>query len=189
MATGKHRAPSMQRQKVGSVVAAGAVPLVMALIGTGTANADPAQAAVTQPEHQAGPEFDAVAPNATPTWASRCPRTPAARCSGRARGRKWTTCPRWDRCTHRPRSRRCRRSCRRRASSASVTSRFRYRTSCRWTPRFTSTTSRPLPRPTWRRSSTRSASSAAARTGSPPRPWVRLPGARRSVPPWRCRSR
>ncbi|MFE1592462.1 hypothetical protein [Nocardia sp. NPDC058705] len=56
----------MQRQKVGSVVAAGAVPLVMALIGTGTANADPAQAAVTQPEQQAGPEFDAVAPNATP---------------------------------------------------------------------------------------------------------------------------
>ncbi|MEU4320402.1 hypothetical protein [Nocardia fluminea] len=66
MATGKHRAPNLQRQKVGSVVAAGAVPLVMALIGTGTANADPAQAAVTQPEHQAGPEFDAVAPNATP---------------------------------------------------------------------------------------------------------------------------
>ncbi|MFD4438686.1 hypothetical protein ACFWPK_02785 [Nocardia sp. NPDC058519] len=56
----------MQRQKVGSVVAAGAVPLVMALIGTGTANADPAQAAVTQPEHQPGAEFDAVAPNATP---------------------------------------------------------------------------------------------------------------------------
>ena len=33
MATGKHRAPNLQRQKVGSVVAAGAVPLVMALIG------------------------------------------------------------------------------------------------------------------------------------------------------------
>ncbi|MGW5451471.1 hypothetical protein [Nocardia sp. NPDC003979] len=67
MATGKHRAPSPQRQKVGSVVAAGAVPLVMALIGTGTANADPAQAAVTQPEQQPiAPEYDAAAPNATP---------------------------------------------------------------------------------------------------------------------------
>lgn len=66
MATGKHRAPSPQRQKVGSVVAAGAVPLVMALIGTGTANADPAQAAVTQPEQPIAPEYDAVAPNAAP---------------------------------------------------------------------------------------------------------------------------
>ncbi|MGW5311683.1 hypothetical protein ACWEQ0_17610 [Nocardia thailandica] len=66
MATGKHRAPNLQRQKVGSVVAAGAVPLVLALIGTGTANADPDRAAVTQPDQPPGPEFDAVAPNATP---------------------------------------------------------------------------------------------------------------------------
>ncbi|MDO3648438.1 hypothetical protein [Nocardia mangyaensis] len=73
MATGKHRAPSPQRQKVGSVVAAGAVPLVMALIGTGTANADPAQTTVTQPEHPAGPEFDAVAPNATPYVGQQMP--------------------------------------------------------------------------------------------------------------------
>lgn len=73
MATGKHRAPSPQRQRVGSVVAAGAVPLVMALIGTGTANADPAQAAVTQPEHPAAPEFDAVAPNATPFVGQQMP--------------------------------------------------------------------------------------------------------------------
>ncbi|MFE7718067.1 hypothetical protein ACFU44_03375 [Nocardia rhizosphaerihabitans] len=73
MATGKHRAPSPQRQRVGSVVAAGAVPLVMALIGTGTANADPAQAAVTQSEYPAGPEFDAVAPNATPYVGQQMP--------------------------------------------------------------------------------------------------------------------
>ncbi|MFC4128730.1 hypothetical protein [Nocardia rhizosphaerae] len=73
MATGKHRAPSPQRQKMGSVVAAGAVPLVMALIGTGTANAEPAQATVTQPDQQAGPAFDAVAPNATPYVGKQMP--------------------------------------------------------------------------------------------------------------------
>ncbi|WP_336083751.1 hypothetical protein [Nocardia sp. SSK8] len=58
---------------MGSVVAAGAVPLVMALIGTGTANADPAQPAVSQPEHPAGPELDAVAPNATPYVGQQMP--------------------------------------------------------------------------------------------------------------------
>lgn len=52
MGTGKHRAPNPQRQKVGSMVAAGAVPLVLALVGTGTANAEPAQPNVTaQPDH------------------------------------------------------------------------------------------------------------------------------------------
>ncbi|WP_280236671.1 hypothetical protein [Nocardia cyriacigeorgica] len=39
MATAKHRMTSPQRQKVGSIVVAGAVPLVMALVGTGTATA------------------------------------------------------------------------------------------------------------------------------------------------------
>lgn len=66
MGTGKHRAPNPQRQKVGSMVAAGAVPLVLALVGTGTANAEPAQSAtVTQPEQK--PQWPAAdAPNAHP---------------------------------------------------------------------------------------------------------------------------
>ncbi|WP_328400194.1 hypothetical protein [Nocardia sp. NBC_00403] len=66
MATGKHRAPNPQRQKVGSMVAAGAVPLVLALVGTGTANAEPAQSnAVTHPEQKAQwPAADS--PNAMP---------------------------------------------------------------------------------------------------------------------------
>ncbi|MFF0531992.1 hypothetical protein ACFYT3_26850 [Nocardia amikacinitolerans] len=66
MATGKHRAPNPQRQKVGSMVAAGAVPLVLALVGTGTANAEPAETnPVTQPERPAQwPAADA--PNAIP---------------------------------------------------------------------------------------------------------------------------
>jgi hypothetical protein len=66
MGTGKHRAPNPQRQKVGSVVAASAVPIVLALVGTGTANAEPAQSnAVTQPEQKAQwPAADA--PNAMP---------------------------------------------------------------------------------------------------------------------------
>ncbi|WP_228784330.1 hypothetical protein [Nocardia cyriacigeorgica] len=47
MATAKHRMIHPQRQKVGSIVVAGAVPLVMALVGTGTATAttQPAQPA------------------------------------------------------------------------------------------------------------------------------------------------
>ncbi|WP_280472303.1 hypothetical protein [Nocardia cyriacigeorgica] len=47
MATAKHRMIHPQRQKVGSIVVAGAVPLVMALVGTGTASAttQPAQSA------------------------------------------------------------------------------------------------------------------------------------------------
>ncbi|MFI9502994.1 hypothetical protein [Nocardia sp. NPDC052566] len=66
MGTGKHRAPNPQRQKVGSMVAASAVPLVLALVGTGTAQAAPAQSpTVTQPEQKAQwPAADA--PNALP---------------------------------------------------------------------------------------------------------------------------
>ncbi|MGQ4616181.1 hypothetical protein [Nocardia sp. R7R-8] len=41
MGTGKHRAPTPHRAKLGSIVAVGAVPLVLALVGTGTANAAP----------------------------------------------------------------------------------------------------------------------------------------------------
>ncbi len=41
MGTGKHRAPESNRPRVGSIVAAGTVPLILALVGTGTANAEP----------------------------------------------------------------------------------------------------------------------------------------------------
>ncbi|WP_067480044.1 hypothetical protein [Nocardia amamiensis] len=41
MGTGKHRAADPRRQKLGSIVVAGAIPLVVALVGTGTANAEP----------------------------------------------------------------------------------------------------------------------------------------------------
>ncbi|WP_238815399.1 hypothetical protein [Nocardia brasiliensis] len=66
MGTGKHRAPNPQRQKVGSMVAAGAVPLVLALVGTGTANAEPAHPApATQPDQPA--QWPAAEPpNAVP---------------------------------------------------------------------------------------------------------------------------
>ncbi|WP_433715535.1 hypothetical protein ACQP2U_16870 [Nocardia sp. CA-084685] len=66
MGTGKHRAPNPQRQKMGTMVAAGAVPLVLALVGTGTANAEPAQSnTVAQPEQK--PQWPAAdAPNAMP---------------------------------------------------------------------------------------------------------------------------
>ncbi|MEU6580272.1 hypothetical protein [Nocardia sp. NPDC046763] len=44
MAGGKHRALNPHRNKVGNVVAAGAVPLVLAIAGPGSANAAPAAA-------------------------------------------------------------------------------------------------------------------------------------------------
>ncbi|MEV6772246.1 hypothetical protein AB0N05_26810 [Nocardia sp. NPDC051030] len=43
MAAGKHRALNPHRNKVGNVVAAGAVPLVLAIVGSGAANAAPTQ--------------------------------------------------------------------------------------------------------------------------------------------------
>lgn len=50
---GRHRAPNAQRQKIGSMVALGALPLVVALVGAGTANADPGSPdPVTQPEQR-----------------------------------------------------------------------------------------------------------------------------------------
>ncbi|WP_431951168.1 hypothetical protein [Nocardia lijiangensis] len=63
MGTGKHRAPNPQRQKVGSMVAAGAVPLVLALVGTGVANAEPAQSNSVE-EAKQWPSADA--PNVIP---------------------------------------------------------------------------------------------------------------------------
>ncbi|MEU7764763.1 hypothetical protein AB0B25_06535 [Nocardia sp. NPDC049190] len=51
MGTGRHRMRDPQRQKVGLMVAAGAVPLVLALVGPSTANAETARRTpVIQPE-------------------------------------------------------------------------------------------------------------------------------------------
>ncbi|PXX59139.1 hypothetical protein DFR70_11256 [Nocardia tenerifensis] len=66
MGTGKHRAPNPQRQKVGSMVAAGAVPLVLALVGTGTANAEPAQPSAAAQTDQPAQWPAAEPPNAMP---------------------------------------------------------------------------------------------------------------------------
>ncbi|MEV0030057.1 hypothetical protein [Nocardia sp. NPDC050793] len=66
MGTNKHGAPNPQRRTMGSMVAAAAVPLVLALVGTGTANAEPAQSnTVSQPE-QAKQWPAADAPNVVP---------------------------------------------------------------------------------------------------------------------------
>ncbi|GAB2656131.1 hypothetical protein ACWDYH_33390 [Nocardia goodfellowii] len=62
MPTGKHRAPAPP-SKIGPVVAAGAVPLVLALVGSGTANADPTEAG-TSTQHAQWPAADV--PNAMP---------------------------------------------------------------------------------------------------------------------------
>lgn len=68
MAAGKHRALNPHRNKVGNVVAAGAVPLVMAIIGQGTANAAPADAnPVTQHDDAPQQQWPAAgAPNVNP---------------------------------------------------------------------------------------------------------------------------
>lgn len=62
MGTGKHRAVSPQRQRMGSLVAVGTAPLVISLIGSGTAAADSAPPpAAAQP-----PPVEAPAPRAAP---------------------------------------------------------------------------------------------------------------------------
>ncbi|MEU7629553.1 hypothetical protein AB0C34_06145 [Nocardia sp. NPDC049220] len=51
MGTGRHRIRNRQRQKMGLMVATGAIPLVLALVGPSTANAEPARRTpVIQPE-------------------------------------------------------------------------------------------------------------------------------------------
>ncbi len=62
MAGGKHRAPNPHRNRVGSVVAAGAVPLVLAIVGSGSANAAPTQSLSTTHQDQAPkPQWPAAA--------------------------------------------------------------------------------------------------------------------------------
>ncbi|MFI6865376.1 hypothetical protein [Nocardia sp. NPDC050406] len=66
MAAGKHRALNPHRNRVGNVVAAGAVPLVLAIVGSGQANATPAEPnPVTH--HDEAPTWPAAdAPNVMP---------------------------------------------------------------------------------------------------------------------------
>ncbi|WP_280262484.1 hypothetical protein [Nocardia wallacei] len=66
MAAGKHRAPNPHRHRVGNAVAAGAIPLVLAVVGTGTANAAPAEPSPATHQDQA-PQWPASeAPNVQP---------------------------------------------------------------------------------------------------------------------------
>ncbi|UGT44435.1 hypothetical protein LTV02_14020 [Nocardia yamanashiensis] len=67
MAAGKHRALNPHRNKVGNVVAAGAVPLVMAIVGTGAANAAPAAPQAVTAHDDAPQQWPAAdAPNVMP---------------------------------------------------------------------------------------------------------------------------
>ncbi|MFD6356022.1 hypothetical protein [Nocardia tengchongensis] len=68
MAAGKHRALNPHRNKVGNVVAAGAVPLVLAIVGSGAANAAPSEIApVTQRDDAPRAQWPAAdAPNVNP---------------------------------------------------------------------------------------------------------------------------
>lgn len=93
MGTGKHTAVSPRRRKMGSMVVAGAAPVVFALAGTGTAHADPAgspplhrsehispdvtpehEVVGTDPAVEADPQWPAaVAPNVRPYRGIRIP--------------------------------------------------------------------------------------------------------------------
>ena len=66
MAGGKHRAPNPHRNRVGSVVAASAVPLVLTVVGSGAASAAPAHSNTA--EHGAIPTRSPASsiPNAQP---------------------------------------------------------------------------------------------------------------------------
>ncbi|MEU0541927.1 hypothetical protein [Nocardia sp. NPDC005978] len=67
MAAGKHRALNPHRNKVGNVVAAGAVPLVLAIVGSGAANAAPAEPnPVTQTDDAPAQWPAADSPNVMP---------------------------------------------------------------------------------------------------------------------------
>lgn len=82
MGTGKHRATSPRRQKIGSMVVAGAVPVVLTLVGTGTANAEPEQfapvsrsdAAIADAVADEAPQWPAAdVPNVRPYQGTRIP--------------------------------------------------------------------------------------------------------------------
>ncbi|MET9487277.1 MULTISPECIES: hypothetical protein [unclassified Nocardia] len=67
MAAGKHRALNPHRTKVGTVVAAGAVPLVLAIVGTGTANAAPETSNSVTAHDDTSKQWPAAdAPNVSP---------------------------------------------------------------------------------------------------------------------------
>ncbi|WP_249644961.1 hypothetical protein [Nocardia sputi] len=79
MGTGKHREPTPRRPKLGSIVAAGTIPLVLALVGTGTANAEPDPSVpsirtdVTDRTHPSAQWPGAEAPNVRPYEGLRIP--------------------------------------------------------------------------------------------------------------------
>ncbi|MGV9333262.1 hypothetical protein [Nocardia sp. NPDC003726] len=74
MGTGKHRAPRPYRAKLGSLVAVGTVPLVLALVGTGTANAEPdLPVPVTRTDSEPAQWPAAEAPNVRPYEGLRIP--------------------------------------------------------------------------------------------------------------------
>lgn len=79
MAGGKHRAPNPHRTRVGNVVAASAVPLVMAVVGSGAASAAPAHPATTL--HDASPAQPPVnhAPQTSQLSAGTLSALPSAR--------------------------------------------------------------------------------------------------------------
>ncbi|MCP9619287.1 Uncharacterised protein [Nocardia otitidiscaviarum] len=67
MAAGKHRALNPHRNRVGNVVAAGAVPLVLAIVGSGQANAAPVEPAPVAHHDDAPQQWPpAEAPNVAP---------------------------------------------------------------------------------------------------------------------------
>lgn len=79
MGTGKHRKVSLRQQKVGSMVVAGAVPVVLTLVGSsGTANAEPGRyVPVSQTEHGGDVAFvadDTDADEGTPAVQAEQPR-------------------------------------------------------------------------------------------------------------------
>lgn len=85
MGTGKHRAPSPGRKRAGYVTAAGAVPVALSLVATGTAHAAPAEftwgsaveaAPITEPVPEVGPAAElpaAEVPNVRPYYGIRYP--------------------------------------------------------------------------------------------------------------------
>ncbi|MGI5218157.1 hypothetical protein [Nocardia sp. CA-290969] len=75
MGSGKHRALSPRRQKMGSLMVAGAVPVVLAMVGNGTASAEPGRYTAVSP---AGHDDSAphTAAGAAPAGESEVPGQP-----------------------------------------------------------------------------------------------------------------
>lgn len=81
MSTGKHRAVSPRRQKMGSLMVAGAVPVVLAMVGSGTASAEPGRYTAVSPAEHDDPAPHAAVDEAVPPGAPGV----AGQASGEAR--------------------------------------------------------------------------------------------------------